>query len=144
YQMHESEFSQSTAPKSATVLGLLMKPYSIGHDLLLIKGKNALVNYGESSFDELPAGEKHKSVESAALICSMGWSEYTFQSDNLLKKLWFRLQTWIFFRVWNYQKWGIRLFGFSSRKPDYTKAIDAFRGYRKAGSLDFPTVQQPR
>lgn len=59
--MHEATFAQAALPAPTICLGLPLRPYSLGHELYLIREFD-----GEPSLDDLPA---------AVLICCQTWAE---------------------------------------------------------------------
>src|ERR1700751_2816398 len=64
--MHELLTAKAAAPAPAIVLGLLLRPYSIGHELMLWRFKNPLAESRPCSPEQLAQ---------AVWICSSTWNE---------------------------------------------------------------------
>lgn len=111
--MHDMAFAAATRPKPVVVLGLLLRTYSIGHEVLLQNSGNPLVCLDKSDFDALPPSEQVAALAKAALVCSRSWSQ------NHKPQRWLRLWAW------------------TQRKSNYPQEIDAFLTYRAEGST-FP------
>ncbi len=109
--MHELLFARAAWPNPVVVTGLLLKPYSIGHDLRLIKLLNPLANSNQSSFAEL---------NTAAMICHQTWRECERMPWDLL----------IRFKLWLWKR--------RRRKCDFLTELQKFIRYRDDGSLEFP------
>ena len=79
--MHEPLFARAARPAPAIVLGLLLRPFSIGHATLLHREDNPLAEGFESTPEQLAE---------AALICSQTWAEsLKMPFDPLISlKLW--------------------------------------------------------
>ena len=118
--MHEIVFAKSAMPERVTVLNLLMRPYSIGHELLLQGRTNPLVTYSRASFRELPEKEQRGKLFSAAFICERTWTE------NQRPIRW--MATTIHFR----------------RHLATLAEVEKFQDYRAAGMQEFPTVPMPK
>ncbi len=104
--MHDAAFAQAAAPAPVRLLKLELRPYSIGHELLL------------RSKAESPDSDSRKILELmwAVLICSHSWEEY-FR----LRKQWLMgLKVWL---------WGRRI-----RNEDFNRAALELAAYRRAGS----------
>ena len=112
--MHEKLFSEAFHTPESTVLGLRLRNYAIGHELALIRRDNPLVTYSEKSFQELDLAMQKACLADAVEICC-----HRVPRIKLL--------------------WALR----ASRLP-FGSELDKFRHYRAAGSLDLPTVKQPR
>lgn len=110
--MHDAQFAAAARPARYSILRLPMRPYSIGHEILLLAQGNPILYSG---FDSLPANEQRAAVIRAALICSQDWL------DNQKPHRWLGLWSWL------------------NRNTDYALAIADFKNYRDAGST-FPNV----
>ena len=97
-----------------------MRPYAIGHEILLWSRKNALVTYTPNSFEELPFAEQHRAITTAALVCYRTWDQNQKPEKNLA--------------LWN----------FFNRRKNIPDEVARFQDYRAAGALDLPTVKMPR
>ncbi len=64
--MHERLLSEAALPAPTVVLGLLMRPYSLGHELFLIREQSSVLNPDDVLPDDLAR---------AAFICSNTWAE---------------------------------------------------------------------
>jgi len=112
--MHETTFADAFTPARATVLGVELLTFSIGHEIILWQRRNPLVIYTPESFKELPLAEKTKALGEAVQICSIKAKE-----DG--------------------KKWGNEV-----AAMDLDVETDKWQAYRASGSLDLPTVKQPR
>ena len=139
--MHEPALARAALPAPVVCLGMLLRPYSLGHELWLIRESNAALR---GSIDGLPA---------AVLICSQDWDELRrMRSDHFLGlKLW----------IWECRmkrKEGDFLRGLSrifankksalirgnSRKALLEKELATFLAYRAEGLLELPISQVAR
>ena len=101
--MHEPALSRAALPAPVVCLGMLLRPYSLGHELWLIRESNAALR---GSIDGLPA---------AVLICSQTWDELkAMRSDHLLS-----LKLWLWKR--------------RTRKLNRETELSAFLSYRAEG-----------
>lgn len=118
--MHETLLARAAKPAPVVVLGLLMRPFSIGHQLLLQRESNPLAESNQAPPVKL--------IE-AALFCSQTWREN--------EKMPF--DPFINFKMF---LWGLRL------RPRLRKFLAlemaSFTAYRDAGSLEFPISDRPR
>lgn len=112
--MHEIEFCESFCPQPAMVLGLRMETYTIAHEMTLLKKKNPLLLYTESSFKEIADEERGRALSEAVLQCSKA------------------IPRWI--KIWVNK----------STRMNIDEEVKKFRIYRLAGSQDFPTTKMPR
>jgi len=115
--MHDLLLARAARPAPAIVLGLLMRPFSIGHHLLLIREGNPLAESNEASALK---------VAEAALICAQTWEE----NARVLFDPLFGLKI----KLWG---WRIR-----NRKGNFSDVLD-FIAYRNAGSLELPLSDWP-
>src|SRR5262245_46799270 len=94
--MHEEILARAAMPLPRVVLGLLLRPYSLGHELLIQTGPK---------FDTLEGA-----LAGAVLICSNTWEQNT------------RLQTDIFSRLklWLWRK-RCRKFNFFRESAEFAK-----------------------
>lgn len=112
--MHDLQFSDSVRPTQARVLGLMMLPYSIGHEIILLSQRNPLL-FDQQFFDKLEFSEQRLAVVRAALVCYKGWRQSFVPEKNLL------------------------LWGWKNRKANISLEIAEFRNYRTAGSASPPS-----
>ena len=121
--MHEQPLGRAAAPAPAIVLGMLLDPYSIGHELLLYRQGNPLADQPKGSRDDL---------WKAVLICCQSWRENNgMVFDPLLK-----------FKLWSM---GFRKrFSPSLRRITFEQELKTFIQYRDAGSLEFPLSEVAR
>jgi|SRR5436190_11042607 len=112
--MHEAALSRAALPAPTVCLGMLLHPYSLGHELWLIRESNSVLR---GTIDGLPA---------AVLICCQSWDQLrTMRSDHLLG-----LKLWL---------WKRRI-----QKLDPVKELAAFNAYRAEGLLEFPISEIAR
>jgi hypothetical protein len=111
--MHEAAFARAALPAPCQVLGMALKPFSLGHEVYLERENR--YPKPETRILETPL-----SLIKAVLICCQSWEELQgMTSDWLLD-----LKLWI---------WKRRL-----RKTDWPGELRAFEVYRQEGSLEFP------
>lgn len=118
--MHEQSFAAAIRPDIHAVLRLPLMPYSIGHELLLIRQNNPLVTMGAESFKELPLERQRSALMRAVLVCYRSWS----QNQKADRWLW--------------------LWGWFVRKCDTAEEVEKFQIYRQEGIQDFRTIKMPR
>jgi hypothetical protein len=126
--MHDLPFADAIRPAAVRVLQLLMLPYSVGHELILLRQRNPLLLASAEEFARLNAEEQRFAIIAAADVCSQGWAEY--------HAAYTRWQQHRLDRIW--RKWRKAI-----HEEDYAPAIATWRNYRQAGSADFPTEEMP-
>lgn len=109
--MHEALLAQAALPAPSVICGLLMRPYSLGHELFLVREANPILT------DPVMADKGH--LLQAAWICSC-----TFRECKETPYAWL---SWL--------KQQIVLW--RNRKTDVTKEISRWLEYRKQGCLEF-------
>ena len=107
--MNDLAFADCARPTPVAILRLSLMPYSIGHEVLLLKERNPFVMCDAGQFAELPLEQQIYAAKRAVLICSQGWRENHGR-----------------------QKW-LRLWGWLTRRSDYALAIAEFRNYMIMG-----------
>lgn len=105
--MHELALSRAALPAPVTCLGRELKPYSLGHELWLIRESNAVLRGSVEG------------LHGAVLICSHTWDE--------LKEL----------RSWRWQSLDLKLWHWRTRKIDPRAELLKFIEYRNNGLLEF-------
>lgn len=120
--MHERLLARAAWPAPVSVMGLLLKPYSLGHELLLTRTENrlALGPHLAPSDPPAPSEATYHDLSSAVWICCQSWKENQRASFDPL----IRLKLWI---------WRKRC-----RKLNFERELLGFLQYRAAGSLEFP------
>jgi hypothetical protein len=117
--MHEAALAIAALPAPTFLLGLRLRPYSLGHDLLLIREES------NQRSDQGPRDSVHTTFDAlikAALICSQSWEEYRrMNSDPFLQ-----------FKLWLWKKRLDRM------RLDPLAELKRFTEYREQGSLEFP------
>jgi hypothetical protein len=119
--MHEFLFADAARPSDRVVLKLLMRPYSVGHELLLLKQRNPLLS---PSFDALLESRKREAVLQAANVCNQTWAENLFTPGTWWEKRRYRR---------NWEKWDLAV-----QDVDWETEIMAMRDYMSKGSLGPP------
>ena len=119
--MHEQTFANSFRPSKTTVLKLPMLTFSIGHELLLIGRSNPMLAYNLDSFKELSIVEKSRALIEAAIIC---YDDKNEKANALIENA----KAWVK----------------AASDVDLDSELTKFYAYRDEGSLDLPTVKQPR
>jgi hypothetical protein len=120
--MHEPLLSQAALPAPVSVCGIPLRPYSLGHELFLIRERNGFM----FDFDEQGRRKKtlpevfHADIFEAVWICSSTFEECrsAYSSWLYLPKLW--------------------LLKRKVQKCDVAAEAQAFRDYRDSGNLEFP------
>lgn len=124
--MHDAAFARAVLPAPATILGLPLRPYSIGHELHLLRENSPLLQLDsplptlQSALPTLP--DPRVALSYAALVCCNTWRE-----NQRLNHDWFirpKLALW---------RLRLRL-----GRVDFTRETLAWLAYRDAGSLEFP------
>jgi hypothetical protein len=108
--MHEPLFSRAALPAPAAVCGIPLRPYSLGHELFLIRELNPFVT-GE----EVLPGD----LMQAVWVCSSTFEECRDAHASWL----YLLKVWLVSR--------------RIKKCDFKSETTAFRAYRADGSLEF-------
>lgn len=112
--MNDLAFADAARPMPAVILRLRLKPYSIGHELLLQGQRNPIIG-NPSEFDSLPMKMQRLALVGAVMICERSWDE----QDNP-------------------HRW-LRLWGWLLRKANWKSEVSSFRNYRINGST-FPAL----
>lgn len=110
---HEIAFADSVVQPPVKVLGLRLRSYSIGHELILASQRNPLVILDGPQFSVFSPESQREAIQNAVLVCYRSWTENK-QPDR-----------WV-----NLWKWRIR-------KSDFFRATNEFLSYRSAGTT-FP------
>ena len=114
--MHEAALARAALPAPTVCLGMLLRSYSLGHELWLIRESNSVLR---GTHDGLPA---------AVLICCQSWNQLqTMRSDPLLG---------LKLKVWGWRTRRARL--------NIETELAKFNAYREEGLLEFPISQVPR
>lgn len=115
--MHEAAFAKAALPAPARVLGLNLRPFSLAHELWLIREQNPLSIHhsGDLTIETLKAA-----LPEAVLICAQRHEEIRAMSRDLF----IGLKLWL---------WRRRL-----RDLDGDAELAAFLEYRTLGTLNFP------
>ena len=124
--MHDAAFSEaaiSGPSRDSFILGMVLRPYSIGHELCLQKSRNCLVCEDVGPIGGMGSrGGMDPEVAAlfeAVLVCSQTWREIErMERDRLI---------WLKMRIW----------GWRVRKANIQEGIKAFCRYRLAG-YSFP------
>lgn len=115
--MHELLLAESAWPNPVVVTGLLLKPYSIGHDLRLTKLNNPL-----ATSDQATSGQ----LDVAAMICHQDWRE----CERMPFDPFIRQKLWLWRR--------------RARKTTFTEELAKFIKYRNAANAEFPSSGEIR
>ena len=115
---HEFSFVDSVIQNPVTVLGLRLKSFSLGHEIILSKQKNPLVILTAGQFAVFTPESQVAAIQNAALVCYRSWTE------NQRPEKWLRLWQW---RI---------------RKMDHGQAIQDFLKYRADGSTFPPATSE--
>ena len=111
--MHEEILYRAACPAPAVVMGLLLRPYSLGHDLRLTGLGNPLHNSDSAT---------PRQLSEAVLICSQGWRETERMPWDFL----------LSFKMWHWRR-RVRVWQCKAETE-----LARFIQYRNEGSLEFP------
>jgi hypothetical protein len=114
--MHDLAFADATRPTPVRVLKLRLFPYSIGHELLLMRDRNPFVLLTEEEFNKMPADSQTAAVVRAVCICCRDWNGNQTFSKFL-----------------NFWAWRIR-------NSNWSLAIAEFRNYLAEHRALLPTL----
>jgi len=114
--MHDLAFADATRPTPAFILRVLLQPYSLGHELILLQRRNPFVTHTPVQFAELPASEQVSALISAVLVCCQNWQL------NQKPHRWLQLWRW------------------RNRRADWPQEIAAFHHYRQLGTILLPAA----
>lgn len=92
------------------ILRLPMRPYALGHELILLQQRNPLLFLTPDEFVKLPIEQRIASIMGAAIVCSLTWNKNQRKIS------------------------GLRFWGWLNRNSDWPAAVSLFREYRSAGS----------
>ena len=116
--MNECAFADASRPARCVIAKMPLLDYSIGHELILLQKRNALLLLSFKEFNGLKPAEQVYALIEAVLTCSRTWLE--------------NQQPFRWFGIW---KW-------RSRNTDWPLAIAEFRNYRLLGST-LPATKPP-
>ena len=125
--MHETLFANHSAPPKSVVLGIPLRPYSIGHENELWRQENPLLTKDRAEFDALPVDVRVKKLIAAVDYCSQSHTEF-LESQTILNSRphWHefsaRRRKSAMNRVW--QQWEQLIM-----KSDVDEAATLFRSY---------------
>ncbi len=114
----EELFVAGLIPKPVRILRVPLLPYSIGHELILVRERNPLLAPREH-FNQLPIAEQIKAIVRAVQVCSRTWEQ------NKRPDRWVKFWCWLI------------------RRSDFPLAIAEFRNYRDEGSTFPPIWEEP-
>ncbi len=112
--MHELAFADAARPTQVVCLRLRLQTYTLGHEILLLKERNAAFLCPRDQFSDLPLEQQIFSIKRFALICSQTWEENHGR-----------------------QKW-LNLWGWFTRKADYDLELLEIRNYLSAAHETLP------
>ena len=127
--MHDLAFADASRPRPVAILGLPMRDYSIGHEIILSSKRNPLVLGPLESAQELPIEERHRAIIEAADVCCQTWEEYRQIYSRWVDRIRSAMIWW---------RWGKIL-----KNSDFSKAIEDFYEYRNAGTGSLPLAKMP-
>lgn len=110
--MHDAGFATAICPNQVTVLGLPLRPYSIGHELLLRQRSNPLLCLPWDEFLNLSPHEQTRAVRNAVWVCCNDW-----KSNN---------SEWL-------ARFKVSLWSKRIKKANFALAIADFRNYLMEG-----------
>ena len=119
--MHESLLASAALPQPSVVFGMLLRPYSLGHELFLHRENNPIILGDGLAFLKTSRVD----LVQAVFICSQTFEEC--RKSSLAFRPWSDFKLWI---------WRMR-----TRKLNTATEILKFMNYREWGSLSFPLVE---
>ncbi len=123
----------------ASCLHLQLRPYTLGHELLLWATRNPIPHLAPADFDALPEPQRHAALVAACDICNQTWLEYHANAEILRRPVpWTRLlgRGARLRRLW--ARWRRKLAHLTP--ADWESHLLAFRGYLAAGRAALPTL----
>jgi len=120
--MHEAALAQAALPAPTVCFGLELRPYSIGHELFLIREHNPILLVGPADADRSIV--KTRDLAEAVLICCQSFEECKRMHSDWLIGLKLGL-------------WRRR-----AEKMNPELQLQAFLDYRASGSLEFPITER--
>ncbi len=84
--MHELAFADATRPTPVSVLKLPLRTFTLGHELLLLRQRNAFMLLPESDFNALLWPWQRLQLQRAVLVCYRDWEGN--QKPERFLKLW--------------------------------------------------------
>lgn len=117
--MHDLAFADATRPTPVAVLQLPLRPYSLGHELLLLQKRNPFVLLDQADFAALTAADQRKALIEAVNVCSHTWAQNHLEQDSQTQTRW---QAWKLRRWWCQWLWRIRWL-------DWDDELIAFQDY---------------
>lgn len=129
---HELAFADAVRPTPVVVLKLPLAEYSLGHELLLLRRRNALMVLAEGEFFKLDYWEQIHAIREAVWLCSDPYGE----RDRFERPKGFMLGfRW---NEWKRRRW---VSGLKNLSPlDYALAAAEFRNYLAAARPVIPTA----
>lgn len=112
--MHELTFADAARPTPVVCLRLRLHTYTLGHETLLLKERNAVFVCQNEQFSQIPIEQQIFAIKRFVLICSQTWEENHAR-----------------------QKW-LNLWGWLTRKADYSVELAEIRNYLAAAHEIFP------
>lgn len=133
--MHDQAFADAIRPAPVTILGLRLRPYSLGHELTLQARRNPLL-----CNTALALPQQAAAVSSAVYVCACDWAEINAHLPASRWALWLGAhQRRRFERAWRRRQFGWA----HQRCPDWVAAGAEFAAYRANGS-SFPPPPNER
>lgn len=137
--MHDAVLAQAALPAPAVVLGMLLRPYSLGHELWLVREESPFL-FGNAGDPRLKTA-----LPAAVLICSQSWNELSVMRRDWLLSLklwvWRRRINRISYansREFSPRKKNRRELASIRVKPYLEAELAKFIAYREAGLQEFP------
>lgn len=129
--MHELSFADAARPSPVVVLNLPLADYSLGHELLLFRRRNALALLPAEEFAALPFDQQIFSIREAVWLCSDAFSVRDRIEQPSVFMLGFR------WSEWKRRRWVKRLKDLLPE--DYALAAAEFRNYLAEAHPKIPT-----
>jgi hypothetical protein len=119
-------FAVAARPAPVVIMRMKLRPYSIGHEILLTAEKNPLLGSWDD-FDKLELPQQIYAIFRAVTICAMSWEDNQKHLQGTLG-IWMRFQ--------------ISLWLLCIPKGDIAVAIADWRTYRADGTT-YPKILEP-
>lgn len=72
--MQEFIFSDAVRPQPVVILRLPLLTYSLGHEILLLRARNAVLTHSVAQFNQLTIAQQVFALTSGVLICAKDWA----------------------------------------------------------------------
>ena len=121
--MHELAFADAVRPTPVVVLNLPLLDYSIGHELLLLQRRNALLLLSPGQFSTLEFRQQAAAIREIVWICSDKFSERDRFERTFFRLRWSELKC----KIWLRRLKKLLLHDYALAEADLRNYLDAGR-----------------